>query len=197
MNGATQNQQQAQIPPAKQAKPPPAGPAPPAPATAPPVPPTNPNPGIPQPVNNGRANGPAHHHHHHHHQHNPNGQTQASSGKNKKRNDAPLDPAAMYESLKNRIAALEEEEEIEEEEERKIGVFRQCNHRSGAMRLTLTSGGSSQVGQRYGGKRDPCKIRRTGTLLSLFEAPIQGDKISSLPNSNEWRESMRRRSKNS
>lgn len=41
--------------------------------------------------------------------------------KNKKRNEAtPVDPATMYESLRNRIAALEEEEEMEEEEERRI-----------------------------------------------------------------------------
>jgi hypothetical protein len=33
----------------------------------------------------------------------------------------PVDPAAMYESLKSRIAALEEEEVMEEEEERKFG----------------------------------------------------------------------------
>ncbi|KAI6012429.1 hypothetical protein F5J12DRAFT_904620 [Pisolithus orientalis] len=38
--------------------------------------------------------------------------------KPKKKSDAPLDPAVMYESLKNRIAALEEEEVLEEEEER-------------------------------------------------------------------------------
>jgi hypothetical protein len=43
--------------------------------------------------------------------------------KPKKRNDAPVDPAAMYESLKNRIAALEEEEVIEEEEERQFSAF--------------------------------------------------------------------------
>lgn len=34
-----------------------------------------------------------------------------------------MDPAAMYESVKNRIAALEEEEEVEEEEEKRFGVF--------------------------------------------------------------------------
>ncbi|KAF9644664.1 hypothetical protein BDM02DRAFT_3174263 [Thelephora ganbajun] len=41
--------------------------------------------------------------------------------KNKKKADpAPVDPAVMYESLKNRIAALEEEETHEEEEERRF-----------------------------------------------------------------------------
>ncbi|KAJ7070743.1 hypothetical protein C8F01DRAFT_975307 [Mycena amicta] len=39
--------------------------------------------------------------------------------KGKKKADTPVDPATMYESLKNRIAALEEEEVLEEEEERK------------------------------------------------------------------------------
>ena len=49
----------------------------------------------------------------------PNGQNQ----KNKKKADpTPVDPAAMYESLKNRIAALEQEETHEEEEERKFGT---------------------------------------------------------------------------
>lgn len=49
-----------------------------------------------------------------------NGQNQ----KNKKKAEpAPVDPAVMYESLKNRIAALEEEETHEEEEERRFGTF--------------------------------------------------------------------------
>lgn len=43
--------------------------------------------------------------------------------KDKKKPDpAPVDPAVMYESLKNRIAALEEEETHEEEEERRFGA---------------------------------------------------------------------------
>ncbi|KAH9957543.1 hypothetical protein BGW80DRAFT_1380854 [Lactifluus volemus] len=46
--------------------------------------------------------------------------TIVTNGKSKKKADsAPMDPAAMYESLKNRIAALEEEEEFVEEEERR------------------------------------------------------------------------------
>ncbi|KAI6135547.1 hypothetical protein EV401DRAFT_543432 [Pisolithus croceorrhizus] len=45
-----------------------------------------------------------------------------NSQKSKKKNDAPLDPAVMYESLKNRIAALEEEEVLEEEEERRFST---------------------------------------------------------------------------
>ncbi|KAI0281197.1 hypothetical protein BGY98DRAFT_959224 [Russula aff. rugulosa BPL654] len=45
----------------------------------------------------------------------------APNGKSKKKADpVPIDPAAMYESLKNRIAALEEEEEVVEEEERQF-----------------------------------------------------------------------------
>ena len=39
-----------------------------------------------------------------------------------KADPAPIDPAAMYESLKNRIAALEEEEVFVEEEERRYGA---------------------------------------------------------------------------
>jgi hypothetical protein len=47
----------------------------------------------------------------------------APNGKSKKKADpVPLDPAAMYESLKSRIAALEEEEEVVEEEERQFGA---------------------------------------------------------------------------
>ncbi|KDR85711.1 hypothetical protein GALMADRAFT_234767 [Galerina marginata CBS 339.88] len=93
MNATDANNQQS-APAARQAKPPPAGPAPPAPATAPPAPPSHTN----------NVNG-----------HHP----PAQNGKGKKRNDAPVDPATMYESLKSRIAALEEEEVLEEEEERR------------------------------------------------------------------------------
>ena len=39
-----------------------------------------------------------------------------------KADPAQIDPAAMYESLKNRIAALEEEEVFVEEEERRYGA---------------------------------------------------------------------------
>ena len=47
----------------------------------------------------------------------------AQHSKNKKKVEpAPVDPAVMYESLKSRIAALEEEETHEEEEERGFGA---------------------------------------------------------------------------
>ncbi|KAF9074880.1 hypothetical protein BDP27DRAFT_1213506 [Rhodocollybia butyracea] len=81
------------------AKPPPAGPAPPAPLSVPPNPPSHSHSHPPQTHPSPAANG-AH--------------------KGKKKNDVPVDPATMYESLKNRIAALEEEEVIEEEEERRF-----------------------------------------------------------------------------
>ncbi|KAH8987336.1 hypothetical protein EDB86DRAFT_3048193 [Lactarius hatsudake] len=42
-----------------------------------------------------------------------------TNGKSKMKDPPPMDPAAMYESLKNRIAALEEEEVFVEEEERR------------------------------------------------------------------------------
>ena len=109
MNGASSNH--AQNPSARVAKPPPAGPTPPAPAVAPPAPP-NANAAHPTPSAN-RSNA----------QH---GTTPTANGhttqKGKKRNDVPVDPATMYESLKNRIAALEEEEVLEEEEERRFGT---------------------------------------------------------------------------
>jgi hypothetical protein len=96
MNGTTPNAS------SRSTKPPPAGPAPPAPASAPPPPP-----------NSARPSAPVSNHTHSH----INGHT----AKARKKNDAPVDPATMYESLKNRIAALEEEEVLEEEEERRFG----------------------------------------------------------------------------
>ncbi|EPQ61402.1 hypothetical protein GLOTRDRAFT_102217 [Gloeophyllum trabeum ATCC 11539] len=90
------------------AKPPPTGPAPPAPASAPPVPPNHTQPQQP-PRSNSHGPPPAVNGAHSHPQ------------KGKKKNEPPpVDPATMYESLKNRIAALEEEEVHEEEEERKF-----------------------------------------------------------------------------
>ena len=77
--------------PQKAAKPPPPGPAP---AVAPPAPP------VTKPAAATTANGAA--------------------AKGKKKAEA-LDPATMYESVRNRIAALEEEEVHGEEEERRIG----------------------------------------------------------------------------
>lgn len=100
----------------KLAKPPPMGPAPPAPATAPPAPPTHSCGHPAQPVGTHRHNPPQNatvngHNH------------PPPSGRSKKRNEAtPVDPATMYESLRNRIAALEEEEEMEEEEEKRISA---------------------------------------------------------------------------
>ncbi|CAK5264279.1 unnamed protein product [Mycena citricolor] len=111
MNGTTNHNQGPSA--ARPTKPLPNGstPAPPAPAAAPPAPPSNhaaaPNPG------------PNRQPHAHNHAHGP-APVNGHAGKGKKKNDAPVDPAAMYESLKNRIAALEEEEVLEEEEERRF-----------------------------------------------------------------------------
>ncbi|KAH7930930.1 hypothetical protein BV22DRAFT_17641 [Leucogyrophana mollusca] len=91
---------------ARVAKPPPTGPAPLAPAVPPPVPPNNvsqPPPNRPPAHPSTAVNG-----------------THAHNQKGKKKNDTPVDPATMYESLKSRIAALEEEEVLEEEEERRF-----------------------------------------------------------------------------
>lgn len=93
MNGAS--------PPPRTPKPPPPGPAPPAPLTSPPAPPVQSVPATHPPLHPSTVNG---------------------AQKAKKKSDAPVDPAAMYESLKNRIAALEEEEVLEEEEERRFGL---------------------------------------------------------------------------
>ncbi|KAF7436470.1 hypothetical protein PC9H_003303 [Pleurotus ostreatus] len=108
--------------PVRSARPPP-GPAPPAPAAAPPGPPNHTHTSHAPPPN--LANGTNAHTHSHTHNHNHTHTTvngahpQTQKGK-KKANDAPVDPATMYETLKNRIAALEEEEVLEEEEERRF-----------------------------------------------------------------------------
>ncbi|KIJ53495.1 hypothetical protein M422DRAFT_25368 [Sphaerobolus stellatus SS14] len=85
------------------AKPAPTGPAPPAPAPAPPTAPTN---------TSTAANGATSHGH-------PPATNAASSQKGKKKAEA-VDPVTMYETVRNRIAALEEEEVHGEEEERRI-----------------------------------------------------------------------------
>ncbi|KAA1468120.1 hypothetical protein DENSPDRAFT_770553 [Dentipellis sp. KUC8613] len=122
MNGAVSNP-----PPAnsqKTVKPLPAGPAAPPPAPAPAAQPAATHTAhaqTPQAPPQSRTHPPLHPHppatngthHAHNHAH---GHTQ----KAKKKEPAPVDPATMYESLKNRIAALEEEEVLEEEEERKF-----------------------------------------------------------------------------
>ncbi|KAF8738662.1 hypothetical protein AX14_010759 [Amanita brunnescens Koide BX004] len=76
----------------------PIGPAPPVPTTAPPAPPSH-------QTQNRHVNG----------QH-----TQNTKGKKRTDPPPPVDPATMYESVRNRIAALEEEEVLEEEEERRF-----------------------------------------------------------------------------
>ncbi|KAF9454197.1 hypothetical protein P691DRAFT_810923 [Macrolepiota fuliginosa MF-IS2] len=103
MNGTTASQP----PPngsTRPAKPPPPGPAPPAPATAPPAPPTAVQPAPRTPTA----------------QQSPTTPVNGTQNAKKKRSDPPVDPATMYESVKNRIAALEEEEVLEEEEEKRF-----------------------------------------------------------------------------
>ncbi|THH17368.1 hypothetical protein EW146_g3418 [Bondarzewia mesenterica] len=102
MNGVMTSSQTATIP--RIAKPPPTGPAPPASAVTPATHPPPANRAHPPPHNHAPAVNGTHH---------------AQKGK-KKNEPAPVDPATMYESLKNRIAALEEEEVLEEEEERRF-----------------------------------------------------------------------------
>lgn len=144
----------------RQPKPPPPGPAPPAPLIAPPVPPnqssTSP---LPSPAT--RSNPSAHHHHapgvngHH-----------SQTTKGKKRNDTPIDPATMYESLKNRIAALEEEEVLEEEEERRFGTSL-CHRISQSFAIEHHwSRRGAEVCQRNGGKCYPCKVHWVGMVLT-------------------------------
>ncbi len=85
-------------------KPPPTGPAPPAPGVTPPNPPqATPNGTAQKAVNGTHAN-------HNHPQ------------KGKKKAETPVDPQAMYESLKSKIAALEEELIHADEEEERFGA---------------------------------------------------------------------------
>ena len=74
---------------------------------------TSPNPAYPTPAS--RQNSSSHNHAA------PVNGAHYQSQRGKKKPEQPVDPATMYESLKNRIAALEEEEVIEEEEERRFG----------------------------------------------------------------------------
>ena len=109
MNGTT-----SQAASARHAKPPPTGPTPPAPVSAPPAPP-----------NNAHASG----HNHPPVNRQPNGthaptHNQPQKGMKKKNPEPqPVDPSQMYETLKNRIAALEEDAVHEEEEERRFSAF--------------------------------------------------------------------------
>ncbi|KAF9245839.1 hypothetical protein BU15DRAFT_85515 [Melanogaster broomeanus] len=96
MNGTSSHTNSQSQPAARMAKPPPTGPAPPAPVLAPPVPPNH-------AAQSPTTNRPL-----------PHPSVVNGAQKAKKKNDTPVDPAAMYESLKNRIAALEEEEVLEE-----------------------------------------------------------------------------------
>lgn len=111
MNGTTTTPSHPPLVPGPRlAKPPPTGPAPPVPAVAPPAP------NHTHPPATARPN-PAPHNHHT----TVNG-THPQTQKGKKKPEAPVDPAQMYESLKSRIAALEEEEVLEEEEEKRFGT---------------------------------------------------------------------------
>ena len=103
--------------PQRPSKPPPAGPAPPAPGAAPPNPPqanggSGGGGGQAATPTTTTANGtkatPT-----------VNGAT-SKAKKGSAKADTPVDPAAMYESLKNKIAALEEELNHQDEEELKF-----------------------------------------------------------------------------
>ncbi|KAF9820040.1 hypothetical protein IEO21_01702 [Rhodonia placenta] len=91
-------------------RPAPAGATPPAPAAAPPAPPTHPHAQTTNRQPNGTAVNGAH--------------PSTQKGKKKAADPPPVDPSQMYETLKNRIAALEEEEVHEEEEEKRFELKR-------------------------------------------------------------------------
>src|SRR5947209_4366959 len=74
---------------------------------------------------------------------------------------APPDPMTMYESLKNRIAALEEEEVTVEEEERRLGASPLAHLLVVLANWGVGSRGSPPHGTRHGRLGDPDEIHRT------------------------------------
>ncbi|KAI0077469.1 hypothetical protein K474DRAFT_1684325 [Panus rudis PR-1116 ss-1] len=103
----------------RHAKPPPTGPTPPAPQTAPPAPPNtnhnhthNNNHAPPPAAGTRQTNGPVNGTH--------SNVQQKGGAKKKQPEPQPVDPSQMYETLKNKIAALEEDAVHEEEEERRF-----------------------------------------------------------------------------
>jgi hypothetical protein len=76
------------------------------------------------------------------------------SQKTKKRAE-PMDPAAMYENLKSRIAALEEEEVHGEEEQKKIGMSSPQVAAYVRLISTTSSRRCSQINQGCLGVCDP------------------------------------------
>ena len=97
---------------ARHARPAQPGVTPPAPAAAPPAPPSHNANHTHAPANNRQTNGAT-----------TNGTHVPAQRSKKKAAEQPVDPSQMYETLKNRIAALEEEEVHEEEEERRFGEW--------------------------------------------------------------------------
>ena len=95
---------------ARHAKPPPTGPTPPAPSGAPPVPPNHRQPTAP-------VNGTQHNHS------NTTTTNTPQKGNKKKQTDPQADASQIYETLKSKIAALEEDAVHEEEEEKKFSMF--------------------------------------------------------------------------
>lgn len=101
-------------------KPPPTGPTPPAPSTAPPAPPNHrqPNGTTHNSVASSTTPGTT-----------PAAATNTNTGavgnqkvNKKKQTDPQVDASQIYETLKNKIAALEEDAVHEEEEERRFGM---------------------------------------------------------------------------
>lgn len=143
-------------------RPPPTGPTPPAPAAAPPAPPNNTGAqshAAQAPPANRQPNGPV------------NG-THAHSQKGKKKSEPPVDPSQLYESLKNRIATLEEEEIHNEEEERRIGVSDVALvSLVNVLMLNGCSGGGSQQSRWTWRQCSTHEIRRTGEMPSPCHGP--------------------------
>ena len=129
----------------RHARPPPAGVTPPpAPVAAPPAPPNHTHP----PAAGHKTNGTS-----------VNGSHAPATKSKKKAAEQPVDPSQMYETLKNRIAALEEEEVHEEEEERQIGAPH--SHLLFAGRVIsplLCSRGGAEVCLGHGRERHTCEI---------------------------------------
>ena len=94
-----------------------------------------------------------------------NGSHSHTAQKGKKKADIPVDPQAMYESLKSKIAALEEELIHADEEEEKFGEWFALFSLPQTEDInTTSSGGSTEISAWDGGECNPCKVYRIGRL---------------------------------
>ena len=130
----------------------------------------------------------------------------APNGKSKKKAEpVPIDPAAMYESLKSRIAALEEEEEVVEEEERRFGAWI-CTPLTPLSALISNMHASFRCTTAEEAQKHVRGLEENAVHVKYIEL-VRAHRYSSAPcdcvlsthslqSSNAWSASIRRRSRN-